>query len=905
MPQLPPAFKLALPPLLLTATACHCRVDPELPVVGAISDLVSAEAESGHAGRPWASCGNGVMDLGENLLNCRQDVDQPHRVALENDQGTPWLSINGARAPLLGMYVYNPRNVEGYISPQADAWPGFMQSQVEKAAAHGLTYVSLKAGLKETWIGPEFPSDAQAKNPDNWDFAQLDEVMDQALAQGVYVMLTVNASMPPDWWKKKHDDAIQEDGEGAKWTLVSFHDTDYWALTDSLMPHVIDHFKQHPALLGWNVRIGVTGENNYGPNYTKDIFDPPKTWCDYSPHAQQRFRDWLKERYGSDQALQQAWCNRKASISRAELPRPLDTVDEEDTRRVIELLNGPGDDRREFHDWMRFRLDEKSADAQHFLELFGSRDPEHLVLGAPAFSPLTGGSNPRTGQHDGDTWYASPHMGAILHHPRIAHTDKKGAFNKSRVDLLLADVHALHHGKLASWANEETSEVVAKADQENIWRLDAIAAMHASMGHGDGWISGRDHEMIPAWSDSEFARIRLRSAIYSPPGLEAPSPDVALLTDPFSEGFQYCVGGRKAYQHGLLSDRSAFVQSLVRNGLQFDTLTTDDLAADPQVLQRYKAVLVLNIPRLPQSAAQALAAWRDEGGGLFVGGRTGVFDAYGDEDDSALEALLGAQLGSPFDRRADQWSFSTAQAPADGLSGVAYGKANLYRIPQIKGAGYVSLAALDRAQVSTVGVKGKTVYWFPKLCSRGAQAMEQLAQFQQNLWRFFGAQAVASSSRVGSFEVYGASHKALFTSQAQTVELAFDGASQHGALVWDWLSMQGVGLIEKGGSSISLQSQVEQTWYLNATPLGDEPAFVAVQGAQAGPVSWDGDKLAIGLYRAKPGQPIALAVYPGRKAGRDFQATGASVERVEKDATGKAQVVELQPSDERVVLTLE
>ncbi len=905
--------RIVLSTILFAGSACWCGKAPSQTTQGAaaVAPQPAPQARDAKSVNPedlWAACGDGVMDEGENLLTCREDVTGAHRAHVQTVDGTPVLRINEARAPLLGVYVYNPANVEGHVPTHSEAWLPFEKAQIDNAASHGITFISVKLRLQDLYRGPTPPKAADIDAPDNWDYGRLDTVMDYAAQQGLYVMLSVNTSMPPPWWKKANPDAMQLDDDGRAWAPVTFNNPAYHESFDAMMAPVIAHFRQHPALLAWNVRVGVTGENNYGPNYVVNIFDPPDSWCDYSPQAQARFRSWLEQRYGSTSALREAWGDRGVSLQTAEIPRPKEKVEIEDMLESIKALNGAGDTRRPWYDWMQFRLEEKSADTRHFLAMFRQHDPDHLIVGVPAFAPLIGNNTPRSGRQDGDTWYHSPNLDAILHHPRVAHTDRKGGFNKSRGDLLLTDLHAMHHGKLSVWANEETSEVATKEkqDQDNIWRLDIISAMHAALGQGDGWIGGADHPMIPAWSDVEFDRIHRLTTLYALPGMETPQPEVALLADPFSESFHYYLGGRRVFTSSLMADRKAFVEGLREGGLVFDTLTTEDVRANPAVLQRYKGVLVLNIPRLPQDVAEDLAAYRDAGGGLFVGGRTGVFDVYGNQDTTALETLLDAKVRGQFDRRADKWAFTSSQAPVKGLDGVAYGHANIYWIPEIEGGGYTPLGTLARNPgVVTAGVSGKTVFWFPKLSERSKEGGAHMSTFQRNLWEFFGATPQATAAHPGGFEVYGQSHKALFTTRPQTVDLLFDAdTATGGAIVWDWLGMELVGTIRAGGEpTATVTTEAKRTYFLSATPTSAEPAFVAARGGQVGPIAWDGDTLGVALYRTSPEEPVVVAVWPGAKDLR-FEAKGAELRSVEDDATGRVRLVTLEPEGERLTLVV-
>lgn len=72
---------------------------------------------------------------------------------------------------------------------------------------------------------------------------------------------------------------------------------------------------------------------------------------DYSPSALNGFREWLKEKYGTDQALQLAWNNRKVTLDTATVP----TFDERVESEYISVLN-PKTQKRiiDFQDYMGY-----------------------------------------------------------------------------------------------------------------------------------------------------------------------------------------------------------------------------------------------------------------------------------------------------------------------------------------------------------------------------------------------------------------------------------------------------------------------------------------------------------------------------------------------------------------------
>ncbi|HQK95714.1 MAG TPA: beta-galactosidase, partial [Armatimonadota bacterium] len=78
----------------------------------------------------------------------------------------------------------------------------------------------------------------------------------------------------------------------------------------------IRHVRSSPyadRVLGYHVASGTTEEWMYwGANEGR--------FCDYSPVARQAFRRWLRDRYGSDAALQAAWGRADVTLDTADVP---------------------------------------------------------------------------------------------------------------------------------------------------------------------------------------------------------------------------------------------------------------------------------------------------------------------------------------------------------------------------------------------------------------------------------------------------------------------------------------------------------------------------------------------------------------------------------------------------------
>jgi hypothetical protein len=862
----------------------------------------------------WAGCGNRVLDPGETLVSCTADAQAPQHSWLDSTGGVPRVVMSDTTVPLIGLRVYNPGNVTGSVSYASAAWVPFMKEQVDRVVSAGLNTLGFGGIDLSRYQGPAYPTPLTLTNPAHWDWHKYDQVFDYAAHKGVYILPTIySPSYAPSWWTDwppTHADMVQVDHEGQPWTpTVSFNNPAYWSAVDPIFDAVIAHYRDHPALLGWDVRVGE-GENNYPPPYVGDVRNPPETWCDYSPYARDRFRAWLVHRYGTVDALRTAWMNGSVAFATAEIPQPLGEFTPTTPPAMIPYVNGSADPRPEFRDWLAFRLHEKTEESEHFTELFAALDPHHIILADPAYSPSQG-MHPRTGVQDGDRTYRASAVDVIIQQPRVAHDDVGSNFNTERSKLYATDRYALDSGKIATWAKEETSEMVAGHDVDTFWRLDSFATMHAALGQGDGWVTGNEgaldpDNMLPSWSAVERAEMRRLAPLYSAPGLRPPRRGIAILTDDFNDGFDYPATGQLGFLLSRPSDRNTFMRNLFGNGMSYGLLTADDVISHPTRLQDYDAVLVINLPRLRPAVAAELAQYRDGGGGLFVAGVTGVLDDYGRPNTTALQTLLGITVTGKITQETliDAWQFDDV---ADPLLGPSLRNAvitdNLYYVPTLPPeSGFTEIAHLTGSLTDpVVGYRGRTVFWFPRLTIGD----DQQVKFQKNLWTFFGVPPDAVNP-AGSVEAVGGNYRSVFTPLTSTVDVALsDAISTTGALVWDWNSMELVGTVPAGPAPrMTLYSGDKDSYLLGLTPRTDQMQLVALSGGLLGSVETAAGGYAVGIYRTTRGEPVTIVIYPGVATVEDVYVSRGALTDWELEDTGQLVVVTVSPLEEKLTIAL-
>jgi len=219
------------------------------------------------------------------------------------------------------------------------------------------------------WVNPE---------PDKWIFDEVDEVMSYADEFGMQVMCGLVVEMMPWWLEEKYPDAHFVDARGriARLQGSSNNITGGWpglcldsapvreaaaAYIDQLIKVVLPH----KSLWGYD----CWNEPHIEPAWPRNLaFDPQEILFCYCPHTIAAFHAWLKKRYGSLDALNEAWTRRYPNWEAIDPPRIHSTyADWVDWRRFMierETLE------------MKFRVETARAlDTTHVMESHGARHP--------------------------------------------------------------------------------------------------------------------------------------------------------------------------------------------------------------------------------------------------------------------------------------------------------------------------------------------------------------------------------------------------------------------------------------------------------------------------------------------------------------------------------------------------
>ncbi|MEU8424164.1 beta-galactosidase [Micromonospora sp. NPDC048835] len=128
---------------------------------------------------------------------------------------------------------------------------------------------------------------------DTYDFALLDRIVERASAEGRGICLATGTGAHPPWLAKAYPEVTRTDFEGRKHRFGQRHNSCpnspvFRRLSTELARRVARRYADTPAVLAWHVG------NEYGGA------------C-YCALCAAGFRDWLRNRYGSLDELNEAW----------------------------------------------------------------------------------------------------------------------------------------------------------------------------------------------------------------------------------------------------------------------------------------------------------------------------------------------------------------------------------------------------------------------------------------------------------------------------------------------------------------------------------------------------------------------------------------------------------------------
>jgi beta-galactosidase len=129
----------------------------------------------------------------------------------------------------------------------------------------------------------------------SWEW--LDEAIETLAAEKLRIVMCTPTASPPPWLCRAHPDILPVDEQGRRRRPGSRrhycpNNVTYRQYSERIVTELASRFGEHPAVIGWQI------DNEFGCHYTD------KCYCESCASA---FRRWLQARYGTIDALNEAW----------------------------------------------------------------------------------------------------------------------------------------------------------------------------------------------------------------------------------------------------------------------------------------------------------------------------------------------------------------------------------------------------------------------------------------------------------------------------------------------------------------------------------------------------------------------------------------------------------------------
>lgn len=256
----------------------------------------------------------------QNGRDNRSPMTLPLSASVKPYQGRPTIHINGKpQAPM----IYALTDVPG----GRWSWDELPQHNIKNFCEQGIRLYQLDIFLDHLWFeNDSFRIDVAQK--------QVRGVLDVCPDAGIFFRFHVN---PPKWWIARNPeentlyDSVEAETEldiglsrileadARRPTRHSLASQKWLRESSEKLRRFCREFSQSPegnALVGVQVASGVYGEWHY--------WGILKNEADFSEPMQVYFREWLRQKYGSDQNLQIAWGEAGASLTKARVPTTIE-----------------------------------------------------------------------------------------------------------------------------------------------------------------------------------------------------------------------------------------------------------------------------------------------------------------------------------------------------------------------------------------------------------------------------------------------------------------------------------------------------------------------------------------------------------------------------------------------------
>ncbi|MFZ3561015.1 beta-galactosidase [Streptomyces sp. BH055] len=436
--------------------------------------------------------------------------------------------------------------------------------------------------------------------PGAYDFGWFDRVMDDLADAGIRVCLATMTASPPPWLSRLHPEVLPETEDGRrKWPGGRQHycpsSPVYREHATRLVERLATRYAGHPALDTWHIA------NEYGC-HTRQCH------CDVSAAD---FRRWLRARYGSVDALNEAW-------STAFWSQRYDDFAEVLPPRLAPTFANPAQQL----DYWRFSDD---ALRQCYLA------EEAVLRRVTPDVPVTTNLMPNHKPVDAFAWSEHMDVMALDHYqdPYEADPHRTAAYNFDLMRSARGGQPWLLLEQAPSAVNWRPRNSPKQPGRMRLWSWQAVA-------------QGADAVLYFQWRQSRGGAEKYHSAMVPHAGT-----DTRIFREVSDLGRELAsvpevAGTRSTADAALLTDWNSWWAleldshpstalnqtdiNLAHHRALFDAGVPCDIVPPDRDLSSYKLVVVPNLYLLSQENAERLAAYVESGGHLVVSFFSGIVD---------------------------------------------------------------------------------------------------------------------------------------------------------------------------------------------------------------------------------------------------------------------------------------
>ncbi len=193
-----------------------------------------------------------------------------------------------------------------------EAWP---ESQWERDIANikkfGFEYIHV-AEFAWSFMEPE---------EGHFEFGWLDKTVALAAKYGLKVILCTPSATPPAWLARKHPEILMINAQGTRMNHGSREQADWSSLVyrdyvEKIDERMAERYGANPTVWGWQLDNELS---HYGQGMS------------YAPDSQTKFREWLREKYGAIDRLNDDWgaafwSQRYNDFSQVEMPNQTELI---------------------------------------------------------------------------------------------------------------------------------------------------------------------------------------------------------------------------------------------------------------------------------------------------------------------------------------------------------------------------------------------------------------------------------------------------------------------------------------------------------------------------------------------------------------------------------------------------